>query len=260
MVNYETMCYNHRNHAGNAGDVWKHFILAEVTDYLLAKEKSLIYLESHVGYPEYSLEKPGQWQNGIVKCWKRLNALIDFSYFDILEKMNPTGLINYPGSAVLVLRATEKAGIGMMADVWDINPEVAASWHNAHLAGLDKFRFHLGEGFSGAESSMNRSGPGLLLIDPPYLERRDIERAEDLLEKAASSGWTVLCWHMTDGKATPKIHCNVEMYSVNFSDVGMSCDRWRGATMILAGSVDLKDYVKQRVRNFLSIVQHPEPI
>jgi len=41
------MRYNHRNHAGNAGDVWKHFILAEVAEYLLAKEKNLVYIESH---------------------------------------------------------------------------------------------------------------------------------------------------------------------------------------------------------------------
>lgn len=254
------MCYNHRNHAGNAGDVWKHFILAEVTDYILAKEKSLIYLESHVGYPEYSLEKPGEWQNGISKCWKHLEVLKEFSYFGILDKMNPSGLMNYPGSAVLVQKATEKAGISMKADVWDINPEVAASWHNAHLPGSYKFRFHLGDGFSGAESSMNRSGPGLLLIDPPYLERRDIERAENLLEKAARSGWTALCWQMTDGKTAPKIHCNLEVYSVNFSDVGMSCDKWRGATMTLAGSDDLRDFVNQRAENFLRIMRYPEPI
>jgi 23S rRNA (adenine2030-N6)-methyltransferase len=254
------MCYNHRNHIGNAGDVWKHFILAEIAEYLLAKRNQLVYVESHVGYPEYTLEMPGEWQDGIGECWKSRHVLKKFSYFGILDRMNPAGLRKYPGSAVLVLMSTEKAGFGVEADVWDINIEVAASWYNAHLPGLDKFRFHLGDGFSGAESLMDRSRPGLLLIDPPYLERRDIERADDLLEEAARSGWTALCWQMNDGKTAPKIHCNVETYSVNFSDVGMSCDRWRQATMILAGSDDLKDYVNQRVQNFLSIVQHPEPI
>jgi 23S rRNA (adenine2030-N6)-methyltransferase len=129
------MRYNHRNHAGNAGDVWKHFILAEVAEYLLAKEKNLVYIESHVGYPEYALEKPGEWQNGISNCWKRLDVLKEFSYFGILNNMNPSGLMNYPGSAVLVLKATEKVGFGLKADVWDINPEVAASWHDITLPG-----------------------------------------------------------------------------------------------------------------------------
>jgi len=136
-----------------------------------AKEKNLVYIESHVGYPEYALEKPGEWQNGISNCWKRLDVLKEFSYFGILNNMNPSGLMNYPGSAVLVLKATEKVGFGLKADVWDINPEVAASWHDIALPGADKFRFHLGDGFSGVRSLMDSSDPALLLIDPPYLEK-----------------------------------------------------------------------------------------
>lgn len=245
------MHYNHGNHSGNAGDVWKHFILAEVAEYLLAKEKNLVYLESHVGYPEYSLEKPGEWQDGIDECWKRLDVLKEFSYFGILENMNPSGLMNYPGSGIIVLMIAERTGFFLEADVWDINLDVAASWHDVHLPGSDKFRFHHGDGFSGVGSLMDRSRPGLLLIDPPYLERRDDERAGDLLDKASRSGWTVLWWRMTDGNAMPKINCNVEIYSMNFSDVGMRCGKWRGATMTLAGSNDLKEYVKKRAKIFL---------
>jgi 23S rRNA (adenine2030-N6)-methyltransferase len=254
------MRYNHRNHAGNAGDVWKHFILAEVAEYLLAKEKNLVYIESHVGYPEYALEKPGEWQNGISNCWKRLDVLKEFSYFGILNNMNPSGLMNYPGSAVLVLKATEKVGFGLKADVWDINPEVAASWHDIALPGADKFRFHLGDGFSGVRSLMDSSDPALLLIDPPYLEKRDLERAVDLLKRGARSRWTVLWWQMADVDAIPKKYCNVKMYSANFSDFGMSCDKWRGAAMILSGSDDLRDHVNQRAKNFLRIMRCPEPI
>lgn len=254
------MRYNHRNHAGNAGDVWKHFILAEVAEYLLAKEKNLVYIESHVGYPEYALETPGEWQGGIGRCWKHLDVLKEFSYFGILDKMNPSELMIYPGSAVLVLKAAEKAGYGLKADVWDVNLEVAASWHYVTLPGSDKIRFHLGDGFSGVESLMDRFKPALLLIDPPYLEKRDLERAVDLLERGARSGWTVLWWQMADVGAMPEIYCNVDVYSMNFSDVGMSCDRWRGATMTLAGSDDLKDFVNQRAGNFLRIMRYPEPI
>jgi 23S rRNA (adenine2030-N6)-methyltransferase len=254
------MRYNHGDHSGNAGDAWKHFILAEVAEYLLAKEKNLVYVESHVGYPEYSLEKPGEWQDGIGECWKRLDVLKEFGYFGMLDNMNPSGLKNYPGSGIIVLMAAARAGFCLEADVWDINPEVATYWHDLHLPGSDKFRFHLGDGFSGVGSLMDGSKPALLLIDPPYLEIRDVERAVELLERAVRSGGTVLWWRMTDGDAMPEIHCNVEMYSLNFSDIGMSCGKWRGATMTLAGSDDLKDHVNQRARNFLRIMQHPEPI
>jgi 23S rRNA (adenine2030-N6)-methyltransferase len=254
------MRYDHRNHAGNAGDVWKHFILAEVVEYLLAKEKNIVYLESHVGYPSYSLKKPGEWQDGIERCWNCLNELREFSYFGILDKINLEGLKNYPGSAVLVLKATEKAAVGLEADVWDIDPEVLASWRDIHLPRSDKFRFHLGDGFSGVGSLLDRSRPALLLIDPPYLEKRDLERAIDLLERGALSGWTVLWWQMADVNVMPEICCNAEIYPVDFSDLGMSCGKWSGAALTLVGSDDLKDYVNRRVRNFLRIMQYPEPI
>jgi 23S rRNA (adenine2030-N6)-methyltransferase len=254
------MRYNHRNHAGNAGDVWKHFILAEVAEYLLAKEKSLVYIESHVGYPEYALEKPGEWQDGIGKCWKRLDNLKEFSYFGILDKMNPSGFRIYPGSGTIVLMAATKGGFCLEADVWDTNPEVAASWHEINQPGSDKFRFHLSDGFSGVGHSMDRPGPTLLLIDPPYLDRRDIKRAADLLERGSWLGWTILLWQMDGVDAMPKICSNVELYSLKFSDVGMSCGKWRGATVTIAGSVDLLDHVKERARNFLGIIGRPEPI
>jgi 23S rRNA (adenine2030-N6)-methyltransferase len=254
------MRYNHRNHAGNAGDVWKHFILVEVVEYLQAKEKNLVYLESHVGYPKYSLEKPGEWQDGIGEGWKHLDVLKEFSYFSILENMNPSGLMNYPGSAVLVLMAATRAGLVLKADVWDINPEVAASWHEITLPGSNKLCFHLGDGFSGVMPLMDRSEPALLLIDPPYLEIRDVERAIDLLKRAARSGWTVLWWQMTNVDAMPDICCNSETYSVNFSDVGMSSGKWRGATMTVVGDDDLQDWVNRQARSFHRIMQNPEPI
>jgi 23S rRNA (adenine2030-N6)-methyltransferase len=252
------MCYNHRIHAGNAGDVWKHFILAEVAEYLLAKEKKLVYFESHVGYPEYPLAMPGEWQDGIGRCWTRLNALKEFSYFQILDQMNPAGLRNYPGSATVTLKVATKAGIALEADIWDINPEVSFSWHDIALPGSNKLRFHLVDGFLGIGSLVDRYKPALLLIDPPYLEREDLVRSADLFKKAASSDWTVLLWQMIDVDDS-RDECrnnSTEKYSVNFSDVGLSCGKWFGAVMTLAGSGDLQDYLNQRVRDFLRIMQH----
>jgi 23S rRNA (adenine2030-N6)-methyltransferase len=252
------MCYNHKIHAGNAGDVWKHFILAEVAEYLLAKEKKLVYVESHVGYPEYPLAMPGEWQDGIGRCWTRLNALKEFSYFQIIDQMNPAGLRNYPGSATVTLKVATKAGFVLEADVWDTNPEVEAYWYNKTMQITDKFKFHLGDGFLSVGSLVDRYKPALLLIDPPYLEREDLERSADLSEKAASSGWTVLSWQMIDVDDSLDECCNssTEKYSINFSDVGLSCGKWFGAVMTLAGSGDLQDYVNQRVRDFLRIMQH----
>ena len=56
MRTVPVMEYDHASHAGNAGDLWKHFILLEVADFLLSKPGDWIYVESHAGSPEYSLK------------------------------------------------------------------------------------------------------------------------------------------------------------------------------------------------------------
>ncbi len=73
--------YDHRMHAGNAGDVWKHFLLLEAADCLLTPDSSLVYAESHVGRPEYSLKAAGDWEGGIGKIWPVLPSLLKFLLF-----------------------------------------------------------------------------------------------------------------------------------------------------------------------------------
>ena len=82
--------YDHRGHAGNAGDVWKHFLLLEAASSLLIPDSSLVYAESHVGRPDYALHAPGDWVGGIGKCWPLLPHLKNFYYFDILASFNPS--------------------------------------------------------------------------------------------------------------------------------------------------------------------------
>jgi len=71
--------YDHRVHAGNAGDVWKHFLLLEVADYFLIPDGRLIYAETHVGRPTYALHMPGEWEGGIGKLWPIRSLLKNFA-------------------------------------------------------------------------------------------------------------------------------------------------------------------------------------
>ena len=98
--------YDHRVHAGNAGDVWKHFLLLEAADCLLTPDSSLVYAESHVGRPEYALKAPGDWEGGIGKIWPILPSLRNFCYFDILADLNPKSPSSVP------------AGTGFEAGFW----------------------------------------------------------------------------------------------------------------------------------------------
>jgi 23S rRNA (adenine2030-N6)-methyltransferase len=244
------MYYDHGSHAGNAGDVWKHFILAEAADCLASRRRRLVYAESHVGYPHYSLEGPGEWRGGIGRCWRCLPALREFPYFEILAEMNPGELRLYPGSATLAAEVARRRGCILDLQVWDIHPGVAAAWHDRKGAG-----FHLGDGFVGVKAFLEGSNPGLLLIDPPYLDGGEAEKAQGLLSKAERAGWTVLLYIMSPG-ALPELGFGLEMYPLSFADAGMDCGRWKGAAVALAGADGrLLEHLEARALELLRILR-----
>jgi len=245
-----TIGYNHQIHAGNAGDVWKHFILVEVAEHLLFRDKSLVYAESHVGRPEYALGAPGEWEKGIGRLWQYLPVLHDFLYFRILADLNLQGLRLYPGSSSLILETAKRCGALVQAEIWDINPDLAASWR-----GYSEAKFHFADGFSGVLSILDRSNPGLLLIDPPYLDPKDIALANDLLRRAENAGWVVLWWYMSGLETAPQvdfIKCELE-----FSRAGMDGGKWKGAAVALAGADDLLvEFLRGQAEKLLKIVQN----
>ncbi|MCX6678941.1 MAG: hypothetical protein NTX42_01050 [Methanothrix sp.] len=253
--------YDHRVHAGNAGDVWKHFLLLEAADCLLDIDGSLVYAESHVGRPEYALRAPGDWEGGIGKIRPLLPSLGNFCYFKILADLNqesssfvpcrgpvfgsiPVPIsrpILYPGSACLIYELAKRKGTNLQADVWDNDSCVASSWESftqakaAKSAGSflpAKIVFHQGDGFLGVLSYLHRSPPGLLFIDPAYLDPQDVGLAEKLLQRARERGWIVLCWYMMDMKTMLE---GLPTFELRFSEVGLESGRWKGANVAFAG-------------------------
>ena len=225
--------YDHRAHAGNAGDVWKHFLLLEAADWLLKDSGRLIYLESHCGRPHYLLKAPGEWEGGTGRIWHFLPSLKAFAYFKILSELNPSsafapsGLL-YPGSARQIRELARSRGADLQAEIWDINPDVAASWQDflSEEASLSSrlrtgICFHQADGFS-----------GLLFIDPPYVEAQDAVLAEKLLQKAREGGWIVLWWYMTDMMTAP---ANLDTLELEFAPAGLDGGRWKGAGVAVAG-------------------------
>ena len=244
--------YDHRVHAGNAGDVWKHFLLLEAADYCLARS-GLIYAESHAGRPDYALSTPGEWENGIGRCWQRLPDLQKFLYFRILADLNCQIMKQYPGSARLVLEGSKRRSQKLSAEVWDIDPGVASEWGESAMARFGKVRFHWEDGFSGVLALLDCSAGGLLLVDPPHLDPMRADLAERLLSKAEDRGWVALLWEMVgEGTSTG---CSFETYKLEFERAGLSCGRWTGAVVSLAGADDiLRQRLRRSIEEFFKIL------
>jgi 23S rRNA (adenine2030-N6)-methyltransferase len=234
--------YDHRVHAGNAGDVWKHFLLLEAADCLLDPDGSLVYAESHVGRPEYALRAPGDWEGGIGKIWPLLPSLRNFCYFDILADLNSRSVLGpllYPGSARFIYELAKRKRASLEADVWDNDPGVARSWEffsqaakSAESFSPAKVAFHKGDGFAGMLSWLRNSPPGLLFIDPPYIDPKDVPLAEKLLRRAEELGWIVLWWYMMDMKTAPE---GLRTFELQFAGAGLEGGRWKGAIVAFAG-------------------------
>jgi 23S rRNA (adenine2030-N6)-methyltransferase len=233
--------YDHRVHAGNAGDVWKHFLLLEAADCLLDPDGSLVYAESHVGRPDYALRAPGDWEGGIGKIWPLLPSLQNFCYFKILADLNSRPVLeplHYPGSARFIYELAKTREAKLEADVWDNDPFAASSWEvfsqglkSAGPSQPAKIVFHQADGFAGVLSRLNRSPPGLLFIDPPYIDPNDVRLAEKLLQKAKEQGWIVLWWYMMDMLTASD---ELLTFDLQFADVGLEGGRWNGAIVAFA--------------------------
>jgi 23S rRNA (adenine2030-N6)-methyltransferase len=235
--------YDHRVHAGNAGDVWKHFLLLEAADCLFDPDGSLVYAESHVGRPNYALRAPGDWEGGIGKIWPLPPSLQNFCYFKILADLNSRPIsrpLLYPGSSRLIYELAKIKGASLQADVWDNDPFVASSWEgffqalkSAGSSPPAKIVLHQGDGFAGLLSHLHRPQAGLLLIDPPYVDPNDVRLAEKLLQKAREQGWIGLWWYMMGTKTELD---GLQTFELQFSEAGLEGKRWKGAVVAFAGA------------------------
>ena len=284
--------YDHRKHAGNAGDVWKHFLLLEAAECLLTPDSSLVYAESHVGRPAYALKAAGDWEGGIGRIWPSLHSLRNFRYFNILAKLNPRGPVTYPGSARLVMELAGQKRSKLEIEAWDIDSKVAAAWREyPERTEISSISMHLGDGFSGVMSLLNQAAPGLLLIDPPFLDSGDAGAAEELFGRARELGWTVLCWYLKDMKNVAKtkdmmniadamnianamymkrdkgihpespFHESFHEFSIRFDEIGLDYAGAKGcAVAVNSPNYNLVHRLEGRIEEFRKIIQKIDPV
>ncbi|MCW8836374.1 MAG: 23S rRNA (adenine(2030)-N(6))-methyltransferase RlmJ [Rhodospirillales bacterium] len=164
------LSYQHAYHAGNAADVHKHTILAQLLARLTEKAKPLTYMETHAGRGIYDLsnteaEKTGEARNGIVRLLER-NGLADgHPYLRAIEiTRRGFGPTSYPGSPMIartLLRPDDQ--IHLM----ELHPQEHAALKRVLRA--PNVHIHRRDGYEGvlaiAPPTPRR---GMVLIDPSY--------------------------------------------------------------------------------------------
>jgi hypothetical protein len=148
---------------GNAGDLVKHGLLAEFTEWWCGHEKRpLRFLDPFAGQPWISSPKK--------EVTGRVEALRDCA----IGNAQPEPTIRYYGSSYVVLNVAKTAGCSSAVYVSDSNSTALDAFQDPAIKCLEGAGFSGSDGFSILEAEIEGD---LLLLDPfaDFLPRRAVE-------------------------------------------------------------------------------------
>ena len=177
------MNYRHAYHAGSHIDVFKHAALVMLLEHLRAKPKSFTVLDTHAGAGRYDLTaveagKTGEAVDGIGRVFDKALPSVP-AYLDLIRRLNPDGLVAYPGSPAVVaafLRADDR----LIA--CELHEEEAAKLRRT-FRGDRQVAVHRRDGYEAINAFVPfPTRRGLVFIDPPY-EKDDRDAYRRLAER-----------------------------------------------------------------------------
>ena len=185
------LSYRHAFHAGNHADLLKHLVLVELLTYFRRKEKPFHYIDTHAGAGLYSLDQGYATQNaeyvaGIGRLWAQDQLPGPLAEFrEKIRACNPgPELTRYPGSPWLagqLLRPTDRMWL------FELHPRDQELLRATFSSVGKQVRIEGCNGFAGLKGLLPPSTRrALVLIDPPYEEKRDYDRVVKLLAEAVT--------------------------------------------------------------------------
>jgi 23S rRNA (adenine2030-N6)-methyltransferase len=200
------MNYRHAYHAGSFADVLKHAVLTLCLEHLRLKPAPFRVIDTHAGIGTYDLAsveavKTGEWIDGIGRLLDPEapppEAVLDIlaPYLAIVAEENPAGtLTRYPGSPLIALRLLRAEDRLMLTE---LHPEDCAT-----LAAFFKRDAQVKvtqlDGWLALKSFLPpKERRGLVLIDPPYEARDELQRLQAGLSEAIRrfSNGTFILWY-----------------------------------------------------------------
>ncbi len=181
------MHYQHRYHAGNFADVFKHVLLVGLARALNSKDRPWCYLETHAGAGLYDLQdvaalKSAESAEGISRIWEASSAppLVQ-QYLEIVRSMNEGGLLRcYPGSPVLVQHLTRPADRLLLCE----RVPAVADGLRASVAGDGRVHVHARDGYEALALLPPAEKRGLVLVDPPFERPDEFDACAQFLKQA----------------------------------------------------------------------------
>lgn len=208
--------YRHAFHAGNHADVLKHAVLLEVLLYACQKEAPVFYIDTHAGAGLYALQKAEaqknrEFESGIGKLWTEKNLPPQLhAYMKIIRELNPDGVLRYyPGSPYLAQQALRSEDRLRLFELHSTENRVLSGNFEkmaAHALANGQKTTTRGrrvmvekkDGFAALKGQLPPpSRRAVILIDPPYEDKRDyrhvMEALADAVKRFASG--TYLVWY-----------------------------------------------------------------
>lgn len=181
------LSYRHGFHAGNHGDVLKHWACVLIANYLGQKDKPYWYVDTHSASGMYSLksdlsQKTSEYKNGIESIWNKDVPTIFDEYLSIIKNVNEgENLSLYPGSPWFVrhcMRETDKARL------FELHPQDFELLLK-NFRGDRNVKMAQEDGFQGLKSILPPPPKrGLIVIDPPYEQAKEYELVVKNIEQS----------------------------------------------------------------------------
>jgi 23S rRNA (adenine2030-N6)-methyltransferase len=201
--------YDHRLHAGNVGDVWKHVALVAILRAVTREAGRVVYLDTHAGEGRYRLGPTGEWSEGIGRLWSGGpapdGALAD--YLELCRRLaRGSGRPEeYPGSP-----AFARAVLGPAASLrlWE-RDETAATRLAGHLEGDPHARLTPGDGLSRLREELAAAEADadavVALIDPSWSQKADWTEIPGALARALTGAprTCVMLWYPVKSLTRP---------------------------------------------------------
>lgn len=187
------LSYRHAFHAGNHADVLKHVVLVALLAHFRRKDTAFLAVDTHAGAGMYGLtdERAAQraeFRDGVARLWGRDDAPEPIAaWLEAVARCNPDGVLrNYPGSPLLLFDALREQD---RLRLFELHPTehgvLEAQFARLDRAAARRVRIERIDGFVGLKAVLPpASRRALVLVDPPYEDKRDYARVAAALREA----------------------------------------------------------------------------